>query len=134
MIRFAKPTDERDWNKVDVRIRRILIPHIDHLFYLYNFPSLLITSVYRPDGTHASWRMVDVYRPAGMTMERGLQIANAINETYFYGYRQSDGVLLVPCLFGSLDSKGKHDDHFHLQVPPPWRDNTHKLDLREMVK
>lgn len=134
MFRFVKSSDERDWENVDVRIRRVLVPYLDHLFNKFNFPSMAITSVYRPTGTHASWRMCDVWKPPGMTLERGELIAQEVNDAFFYGYRQSDGVLLVPCLFGRLDTKRKHDDHFHLQVPPPWRGEGYHLDLREVTK
>lgn len=78
---------------------------------------IVITDVWKslpidPAGTHNAWRAVDI-RNSGFTHDEAIELADRVNVLATYDPTRS---FLKCCLVYELDPKGKHDDHFHVQV------------------
>ena len=79
---------------------------------------LIITSMYRPTGNHASRRMLDfdvdeLRQYGGLTPEETKVLVDLIAIVLFYDVTRPHFPVAV---YGTIDSSGKHWDHVHLQV------------------
>jgi hypothetical protein len=120
MIQFKQRGDEPKYAQLDFRVR-----HLVELFHWFsnnhNAPCVLVTDINTPGvhmagGPHDRLQAVDLsIRTLGLP--KAVEFAKYLNSVYDYGR----GFNVALC--GEIDPHGKHDDHLHLQVPPPYQLN-----------
>lgn len=124
MIQFKNKADEAKYPFLDYRLKWIL-ELAGAWFSNHNCPVLLVTDfdtpgVHMPGSAHYDRRGGDLRRPAVLSVCE--EFAMFVNKFFDYGNHK----LVV--IVGSLDPAGKHDDHIHIQVPSPYR-NQGKINL-----
>lgn len=126
-IVYKNPGDEGKIDGLDIRLQVLI-----GIFRLFadakTQPTIVVTDidtlgVHQIGGPHYRHQAID-FRPIGE--RQTLEFANWINRVFDYGrgYKVA--------LFGELDPNRKHDDHLHLQVPPPLQ-LTGKIPLYRLV-
>lgn len=117
-LHFKVPGDELKYGTLDHRIRFFL-----ELACLWsserNAPIITVTDINTPgvhseQSVHYDLRGVDL-RLAPLGISKWEEFGTWVNDTFDYG--RGFSVVLV----GVLDPKGGHNDHVHIQVPPPYR-------------
>lgn len=125
-LRFLKETDSHEWPHADRRLETLL----DMVRFLVGVTVVEVTSFYRPEhrtSPHGWHRAIDL-RVRDWPPNEAQRVAYWLNTRFRYSTLESKAGLWV-CLFGTYDPLGGHDDHMHLQVPPPGE----KVTLRRIV-
>jgi hypothetical protein len=97
---------------------------------------LIVTSMFRPTGNHASYRMLDfdvderrVYN--GLFPEEAQIISNVVAASFVYDISRPHYPVAV---YGPNDAAGVHWDHVHLQVCANRKTKFRRLDLEARWK
>lgn len=115
---FKDDRDRQVWPQLDYRLRRLIVPMLQHYARAHGFEDVTVTSIITGEhvsSTHEELRAVDIRLiPVGDTKLLE-DFSIWINDCFSFlpGYNVA--------LCGRTDPKGKHEDHLHLQVPRPYR-------------
>jgi hypothetical protein len=130
-LQFKYERLRNEWVSLDFRLREIILPTFQLLCAQYCRPTIVATSIYREDGVHSAWRAVDIRNPWLSDLAVAEGIATWINDRFAYG-RTGAGVPTNVCIVGKFDPRGRHNDHFHFQVPGPYYE-LGSLSVREVM-
>lgn len=118
MIQFKQREDEQKWAFFDFRLK-FLVELFDLWGRARTTPCVLVTDLDTPGvhlehGPHYRKQAADLsIRSLGLAQAE--EFAKWVNALFDYG--RGFKVAIV----GSIDPSGSHDDHLHIQIPPPYK-------------